>query len=231
MPVVTLLDFTPPARVDQTWTTVRILESASSQGPWTLIDTFTLDPVDTNPADPQSRDFTTTNATLPAGWYQVVFVDAAGNEQPVTPVQVIAESPFVPSVDDVARLIPVFTMADGGQLGYFTDDGRTNPSASRVAQLIEDAAQLVFARVGVDLPAGLEALVRPVIEIGAALLVILGAEQVNQDRYDRLKTLYDERLAALVDAVQDADAGGDPGGVDDRGTPLGSFPVVVPLDW
>lgn len=82
MPFVrTLDDFTPVARQDGLpFTTARIEESASQTGPWTLLEIKTLSPVDANPSVPAARDFTTALATLVAGWYRVVFVDAAGSK-------------------------------------------------------------------------------------------------------------------------------------------------------
>lgn len=87
---MTFTDYQPAPRyppVTTPWTTVRIEEAASSAGPWTQIDEFALDPVDSDPTQPQSRSFTTTQATLPDGWYQVTFLDAAGGQDVTSPVQ------------------------------------------------------------------------------------------------------------------------------------------------
>lgn len=85
--VVTLEGYTPARRYDSTtWTQATIEESASPSGPWTLIDTQTLSPVDTDPTNPKTRSFTTTAATLTAGWYRVAFKDAAGHTQYANPV-------------------------------------------------------------------------------------------------------------------------------------------------
>jgi hypothetical protein len=78
--VVTLEDFTPIARFDSfPWTHARIQEAPTILGPWTTLETKTLSPVDSNPATPATRDFTTSLATLGdgVGWYRVVWVDAA----------------------------------------------------------------------------------------------------------------------------------------------------------
>jgi hypothetical protein len=86
---VSLEDFTPAPRyppVVTPWTTVQIEESTSSDGPWTVIDTFALDPVDTDPANPAVRSFTTENATLQSGWYRVAFLDAADRISYADPV-------------------------------------------------------------------------------------------------------------------------------------------------
>lgn len=79
--VVSLSDFLPPARFDSVpWSTATIYESAISTGPWVLIDTKALAPLDANPAQPQPRNFTTSLATLANGWYRVVFFDGAGGQ-------------------------------------------------------------------------------------------------------------------------------------------------------
>jgi hypothetical protein len=92
--VVTLQDYTPAARFDgNPWTQATIGEAANSSGPFNVIDTVTLTPVDSDPTNPQERSFTTNNAALSSGWYQVIFSDAAGGQQVFTPV------PYPPPAD------------------------------------------------------------------------------------------------------------------------------------
>lgn len=80
--VVTLRGFRPSPRYDGLpWTQARIEESTTEAGTFTGLETFTLDPVDADPEQPQSRNLTTDQATLPVGWYRVVFIDAAGSEE------------------------------------------------------------------------------------------------------------------------------------------------------
>lgn len=82
MTVVTLSDFRPSSRVDDVpFTEARVEESTASTGPWTELETFTLDPVDADPSQPASRDFTVTNATSELMWFRVVFIDGDGNTQ------------------------------------------------------------------------------------------------------------------------------------------------------
>lgn len=91
--VITFEDYVPPARYDGIpWTDARVYEGASSTGPWTLIDTITLTPVDSDPANPAERSFTTELASdTPALWYRIIFVDGTGDvSQPTDPVQNIA---------------------------------------------------------------------------------------------------------------------------------------------
>lgn len=86
--VITFEDYRPGIRYDdEPWTTIRIEEAASSTGPWTVIDTIAIDPVDTDPGAPASRSFTTEQATLEEGWYRVSFLDASGDVQATDPVR------------------------------------------------------------------------------------------------------------------------------------------------
>ena len=78
--VVSFERFLPPARYDALpWTEARIEESADEDGTYTQIDTYTLDPVDADPADPAYRSFTTELGTADDYWYRVVFADADGD--------------------------------------------------------------------------------------------------------------------------------------------------------
>jgi hypothetical protein len=87
--VVSFTDYRPVARyppITTPWTQARIDEATADTGPWTTIDTITLSPVDSDPTAPQARSFSTPNATLTSGWYRVVFLDAASNEDITSPV-------------------------------------------------------------------------------------------------------------------------------------------------
>jgi hypothetical protein len=88
--VISFTGSVPPARFDlQPWTAILVEEAAAEVGVFAVIDTIAISPVDTDPAHPTARSFTTSLASdLPDLWYRVVFVDAASNEsQPTTPVQ------------------------------------------------------------------------------------------------------------------------------------------------
>ena len=87
--VVSFVEYYPPPRYDDSpWTTVRVQEGTTQAGPWMLIDTQTLDPVDTDPTQPQSRSITTDDASDADGlWYRLIWVDAAGALSPTQPVQ------------------------------------------------------------------------------------------------------------------------------------------------
>jgi len=101
--IVTLTGYIPEARYDALpWTHARIEEAPDSTGPWTSIDTIMLSPVDSNPALPVTRNFTTTHATLTTGWYRVVWTDAAALESATAPVHNIL--PFASPDELGARL-------------------------------------------------------------------------------------------------------------------------------
>jgi hypothetical protein len=80
--VLSLVSIVPPARYDAVpWSGAQVEESKTPDAStlWTTIDTVQLTtPLDTDPSDPAPRTVTTSNATLPTGWYRIVFVDTAG---------------------------------------------------------------------------------------------------------------------------------------------------------
>ncbi len=109
--VVSFIDYTPAARFDEIpWTLARIEEGAADDGPWTEIDDITLDPVDPDPAVPESRNFTTANASdTPALWYRVTFIDGDGGVgQPSASVQNLGTStaPYA-TRDELARILKI----------------------------------------------------------------------------------------------------------------------------
>lgn len=88
--VITFEDFLPAPRYDSLpWTEAEIYEGVAVDGPWVLIDTIALDPLDADPETPAYRDFTTELADDAMDlWYQIVFKDASGDQsQPTTPIQ------------------------------------------------------------------------------------------------------------------------------------------------
>ncbi len=79
--VVTLGGFRPGERYDGVkWTQVRIQEAASSAGPWTVLETFAIADYP-DPTNPPTLSVTTDLAVLESGYYRLVFLDPAGNEQ------------------------------------------------------------------------------------------------------------------------------------------------------
>jgi hypothetical protein len=85
--ILTLFGYTPPARYDDLpWTQARIEQAATETGSYTALETIDLDPVDSDPQNPQARGFTTEDATE-GDWYRIVWVDGDGDEsQPTLPV-------------------------------------------------------------------------------------------------------------------------------------------------
>lgn len=81
--------YRPPARNDGIkWTSLRILESASADGPFEhpaqTIDTQAIADYP-NSANPPTMNFTTDDAVLESGWYVVEFLDPNGGVARTTP--------------------------------------------------------------------------------------------------------------------------------------------------
>jgi len=108
--VVTLEDYRPSPRYDgEPWTQVQIYEAPASTGPWTLLETQALSPVDSDPTNPAYRNFTTDLGTADEQWYQLVFLDAdMSTGQPTFPIQNVADDrPVYASVAELALLLKV----------------------------------------------------------------------------------------------------------------------------
>jgi hypothetical protein len=145
----------------------------------------------------------------------------------------------VPSSDwtpDVARLGSLLRARTrdsvGNELGTFTPE--TRPTDAEAASLISDAVDDVASLIGTDIPPAVWDTAKYVSALGAALLVELSyfPEQTTNGNspYDKLKTLYDERLKQLLKLVESDEAGGasSAGGGGLPGAPLepvASFPV------
>jgi hypothetical protein len=118
--VITFEDYRPAPRYDATpWTEAKVYEAPSPSGPWVLIDTIALVPVDSDPANPVARNLTTANASdTDELWYQIVFFDAGGATSSATsPVQNVEGEQIAPCSpwligDDVADCCSVET-SDG----------------------------------------------------------------------------------------------------------------------
>jgi len=130
--IVSFEGYKPPDRFDATaWTQVQIEEAPASTGAWTVIDTLTLDPVDTDPSHPATRSFTTVNGTGPGLWYRVVFLDATGGRS----------SPTMPVRNSDAGPPARFATADdlAVRLGLELSDDE----AERAERLLEAASGLI----------------------------------------------------------------------------------------
>lgn len=200
MTVVTLVDYTPLPRYDgKPWTSVVIEEAESETGPWTEIDMLTLTPVDADPSQPNSRNFTTHNAMLDEGWYTVTFLDEAGGQLPTDPVHNVADitAPYLPLVSAVGGLIMSRTKDEyGNELGTFT--GKTRPNYTQVKEIIDQAADDVTTYIDTDIPAGAYDYVQQAIALRAAMIIERGyfAEQINTNRspYMFLRDDYDRLM-------------------------------------
>lgn len=226
--VLTFEDYEPSPRDDGSpWTYAEIRESDAEAGDYTLIDTITLSPVDTDPADPQPRSFTTKKATLAAGWYRVDFFDASGAQSPSEPIyHTNARANFLPTLGEVGALLRIRTRdaRTGVELGTFTEN--TRPTDDQVRLLIVKADSKVAARFGNGLPETLREKTRTVTAIRAAMLVELSffGDQIRAGRspYTELKELHDEEWKELVADWVNLGLDQTPGTSDDAG---GGLPV------
>ena len=108
--VVSLEDFRPAPRYDALpWTQAQIQEAATAAGPWTTLETVALSPLDTDPANPRYRNFTTALGTAAEQWYRIVFLDAAAaTGLPTVPIQNVEDDrPVYAAVSDLALLLNV----------------------------------------------------------------------------------------------------------------------------
>lgn len=159
--VVTFEGYLPAPRHDQTaWTAVRIEQGDTKIGPWTPIDTQSIEPAP-DPADPPEYDFTTELASLFSGWYRVVFLDDEANESATDGVfrAAVPDDPRRPSVDDVALLLRTRTVkgsgsglgGDTGSGDFTTFDAGTRPTDSEASAIIGSAYSAMLARLQVPL--------------------------------------------------------------------------------
>lgn len=137
--VVTLTEVRPSARFDGfPWVEAHIEEAVDSDGPWMPIDTQVLSPVDADPADPATRNFTTNDAMLPAGWYRVVFVDAEDATQASASIYV-----------SDAPTSPYFTIAEARKIAPLSDetaypDSDIESTRRAVEEALEHACRVAF---------------------------------------------------------------------------------------
>jgi hypothetical protein len=119
--VISFEDFTPIPRYDATpWTDARIEESDTSTlsdtTVWTELETIPLSPVDADPSDPASRDFTTELASDDLElWYRIIFVDGNGDESvPTAPIQNTDpdETTSYASVSELFRILKIGSPTD-----------------------------------------------------------------------------------------------------------------------
>lgn len=235
--VVTFTDYTPPPRMDNNpWTQVLIYEAADQDGPWTLIDTLAIAAmpggVDVDPQQPATRSFTTTQAQISQGWYQINFKDAAGHLALFDPIHNVEDMPqeWLPTITDVA-LLTITRTKDmyGNELGTFTS--ATRPTNVQASEIIVDAGDKVTDVIGSNIPEVLWRDAAAVIAERAAMDIELAyfPEQVNTDRspYKILAQQFEKDLELLARQVQIVNDGGDPSVAVDTSPSLkavGAFP-------
>jgi hypothetical protein len=223
--LVSIEDVTPPARADgDPWTGAEVFEGATISGPWELIETFTVSPIDADPESPQARAFATDKATLADGWYQLWFADEVGGRYPMNPVALFPRL-FQPTIADIAVLVPARTVDRfGNRLGTFTAE--TRPTAIEVQRIIVKATAQVGAKAVVTSESGPDVILqaRHLSALYGAMLVELTyfPEQIGSGRspYPEYKDLYDNGIEALASAAIDRNEGGDGSPAD----PVSSFP-------
>lgn len=86
--VENLIGYVPPRRFDNNpWLQAQISYSPDGVQPYTLLLTTTLAPVDSNPQQPLTRNFTVTNVPTVNGFLLVTFIDGTGGTWQADPVQ------------------------------------------------------------------------------------------------------------------------------------------------
>lgn len=136
---------------------------------------------------------------------------------------------MVPTIRDVARLLPQRTFVGGRKLDTFTDE--TNPTAAQAVDAISTATTLIRGAVGTveeDRTGEQWDAVRKLIGALTALRAALLLATTSDPEYDRLSKEYDRMKPEVVKALQDA-VSGDPVGVgEDRPAtaPQWSFPCA-----
>lgn len=205
--VVTFVDYLPPARFDGLfWTTVKIEESASSSGPWTLIETKPF-PAYTNAAEPPSASFTTELATLQNGWYRLTFVDATGDvSQPTVPVHNADDTTIIayaPTVDQVGALLRARTKDKNGvEKGTFT--ANTRPTRAEAYTIIQSTADDVVGKFS-SVATPCQETAREAIKLKAAMEIELSyfPEQVATGRspFEQYRELYTDSMENLEACV------------------------------
>lgn len=209
---VSFEDFIAPERFDGLpWVRVLIDESLAEGGPWNRIDSIPLVPLDTDPAHPRTREFSTNLATLAAGWYKVSWQDLSGQINEAQPIHNVQHSrpEFWPAISDVGALLRARTTdTNGNELGTFTD--ATRPTAQQAEDMIGNAARDVAIKIGNDIPDNLVPAAQSLVTLKAAMYIELSyfPEQVATGRspYEQYKALYDETLPSLIEAVQNEEA-------------------------
>jgi hypothetical protein len=211
MTVVSFTDYTPVPRFDDIpWSIVMIEESEAEIGPWTLIDTQNLSPLDPDPSDPMPRSFTTDQATLDHGWYQISFGDSLNNVMIMVPIYNGVPIEWTPTLPDVAGVILIRTRDQNGVLQNTFNDN-TIPTDDQARVCIDKAVNNVKPLIGTDIPEDLIQEAQDVTALRAAMYIELTfyGNEVAQNRsvYPHLKELFDEKIVTLAKAIAAEESG------------------------
>lgn len=107
--VISFYGYQPVPRYDnESWTNVRIEEAATTAGPWASLETQAM-VADADPSHPQTRNITTTQATLLKGWYRLTFIDGSAHESQTTPVFHGPAHGALASLADIKRVMKLGT--------------------------------------------------------------------------------------------------------------------------
>ena len=114
--VLSFTDYTPPARNDdEPWTEALVQQADTSDGSYAQIDALPLDPLDSDPTKPQSRNLTTYAASnTPGKCYRIVWTDADAHlSLPTSPIQQLGAdvTPFT-TTDELFRVLRIRTPTD-----------------------------------------------------------------------------------------------------------------------
>lgn len=140
--IVSLTGLRPTPRYDGVaFTVAKISEGDSADGPFVELDEIPLSPLDNDPADPQERDFTFTANRQYGAWYQVIFKDAEGNEDPLPAIEgAAAPLPPSPRREWLARILQATPsvgtqtlIGDGQSNVFFLRDAPASKPAPSVA--------------------------------------------------------------------------------------------------
>lgn len=213
--------YTPSARTATAgpWTQVRWEQAGASRtGPWTPIETQTID-FGTDPTAPQMVELTTELATVFPGWFRLVALDGTV-EEPTDPFY--AGSAVRPTVQEVARLMPDRATATSGA-GLPNFDDTTEPTDDAVDGLIDIVLDSVDPHVPPGATAEVQRAARNVVTLTVAILTETGyfGEQrdVNEAKVRVWEAMLQSNQTVLDAAAQDDQ----PGGVR-----FGSIPVASP---
>lgn len=211
MSLVNLTDITPPERFDGVpFNRVQISEAPVSGGPYVVIDTLTLSPLDSDPTEPTPRSVTTLKAQINDGWYVYTWLDATGGVSDPslgwqnTSNQGSSLKPSVTELGELMRARTVVAGSGGNEAGTFTP--QTRPTAAEAQDLIDRASDMVLMQLGSQIPTRLYNQARWVVTLYAAELVELTfyRNEVSRDQsaFAEYQVMFKDAIAALKMAIE-----------------------------